>query len=543
MRRLRGALRRASPRAWFIGSGVLVGVVGVALYASTLDDHLVSDDFDGILESAEGRGSWLVLSRPGSFWRPVSRLTHLLAYRLAGLDPLGHHAVNVGLQIANSVLVAAVADALMRRCAPEVDVSRRRAVATLSGLVFAVLPQHAEAASWVSGRNDLLATFFGLACLRLWLADRSWGWRVAACSPLLAAGLLSKESVVVLPALLGVVDGSAVPGATSRRGRLAAAASPWPLAVLVLVHLGVRGLVVGDLVGGYDVDAPGVVGLAANGIRLALRSFVPALPGAAWWAVATAFVLAVGVVGLRQLGRRSPGDSPRGGGMSLPGVLLVLTGLACLPVVGLGAVLSDTRGDRLLYLPTVFAAMVVAIGLAWLWDRGPAVAGAVTAVVLVGCARLLIDANADWDRAARASERLIDGACALDPTRTSYLVNVPDRVGGAYAGRNALDAAGVLRCGWDDGSRLDVLTSQTVAGPTDEVAVALVGPRRWRLRIQPGQTFEDLPVRDSNWFVDGFTMIPVAPDEIELSIAPRIDLDDVWLFAAGRWTQLAGDGR
>ncbi len=537
-------MQRASPRVWFAWSAVLVGGVSLALYASTLDDHLVSDDFDGIWESAEGRGSWLVLSRPGSFWRPLSRLTHLLVYRLAGLDPAGHHGVNVGLQVVNAILVVVVADALTRRCAPEVDVSRRRVVATLSGLVFAVLPQHAEAASWVSGRNDLLATFFALLCLRAWLTDRSWGRRVAVCSPLLLAALLSKESVVVLPAVLAVVDGAAAAGAPSRRDRLAAATSPWPLAVLVLVHVVVRGVVVGDLVGGYDVDAPGPMGLAANGIRLVLRSFVPALPVVAWWVAVTVLVGVAGLVGVLSWRRRSAtGARPWTGARTLPGVLLLLTGLACLPVVGLGVVISDTRGDRLLYLPTVFAAMLVAVVVARWWDRRPAAAVAAAAVVLVGCVVSVAHANSDWDRAARVSERLVDGACALDPTRSSYLVDLPDRVGGAYAGRNALDAAGILRCGWRDGAPVSVLTSQTAGSVADRVEVAPVGTRRWRIRIEPGQTFEDLPGRDPNWLVEGFTVVSVAPDEIELSIAPGIDLDDVWLFSAGRWTRLAPDGR
>jgi tetratricopeptide (TPR) repeat protein len=81
---------------------------------------------------------------------------------------------------------------------------RRREVnatlAALLSLVWACFPRLTEAAAWISGRTDVLATTFVLLAF-LFTLQRSWFWRAAAAVSVLI-GLFAKE--VAAAGLLGV---------------------------------------------------------------------------------------------------------------------------------------------------------------------------------------------------------------------------------------------------------------------------------------------------------------------------------------------------
>jgi Tfp pilus assembly protein PilF len=88
--------------------------------------------------------------------------------------------------------------ACLRRRIPE-------AAAGAAALLFAVLPVHAEAVSYVTSRSELLAALSLLGCW--WSVGGARGKpRLAAGLLCFAAGLLSKESAVVIPAFLLLED-------------------------------------------------------------------------------------------------------------------------------------------------------------------------------------------------------------------------------------------------------------------------------------------------------------------------------------------------
>ena len=118
-----------------------------------------------------------------SYYRPLVTMSFALDHRLHASNPGGYHLTNVLLHLGCALLVLA----LLRRA------GLRDATAALLTCGWALLPRLAEAAAWISGRTDLLATLFVLAALVAWGARLS---RRLLAAVLFGAALLGKESAV-----------------------------------------------------------------------------------------------------------------------------------------------------------------------------------------------------------------------------------------------------------------------------------------------------------------------------------------------------------
>ncbi len=83
------------------------------VYLSTLHNGFVAiDDHDYILDNTHVTAGltwpgiwWALRSSYASNWHPLTWISHMLDCQLFGLNPAGHHLVNVLLHTANSVLV------------------------------------------------------------------------------------------------------------------------------------------------------------------------------------------------------------------------------------------------------------------------------------------------------------------------------------------------------------------------------------------------------------------------------------------------------
>jgi len=180
-------------------------LVAVVCYAGTLANGFVFDDrsivtgnplvsADPIPVSAIFTSHYWAHVRPeGNLYRPLPILSYALERRLLGPAPLSYHAVNVLLHALCSALVAALALAL----------GLTPGGALAAGALFATHPIHTEAVAYVVGRADLMAA---VAVLAAWLAHlrarRDGRGRLILILSLYVAGLLSKESAVVLPGLM-----------------------------------------------------------------------------------------------------------------------------------------------------------------------------------------------------------------------------------------------------------------------------------------------------------------------------------------------------
>lgn len=141
---------------------------------------------------------WAFYATDLSNWHPVTWLSHALDIELFGLNPAGHHYVNVLLHALNAVLLFLLLE-------------RTTGLAWRSLLVamlFAIHPINVESVAWISERKNLLSMLFFLLGL---IAYARYSQRASVKRYLLVAlcfalGLMAKPQVITFPFVLLLMD-------------------------------------------------------------------------------------------------------------------------------------------------------------------------------------------------------------------------------------------------------------------------------------------------------------------------------------------------
>lgn len=148
-------------------------------------------------------------------WHPLTWLSHALDYKLFGLQPWGHHLINILLHSLNGVLFLILSIQLLRFInneSPTVPFFQTNMhiiwTAILAALLFAIHPQHVESVVWIAERKDVLCLFFSLLTLIFYahyvLNPRASYYFGALLCFILA--LLSKPMAMTLPLVLILID-------------------------------------------------------------------------------------------------------------------------------------------------------------------------------------------------------------------------------------------------------------------------------------------------------------------------------------------------
>lgn len=420
-----------------------VGAVAFLVYANTLAGDFVLDDVPAIAENRlvhapRGLGEifrtqYWDASIPRNLYRPLVLLTYVAEYRAWGDEPAGYHATNALLHAVNSCLVVLLAAAVLAS-AP---------AAFVAGLLFAVHPIHVEAVANVTGRPDLMATTFVLLFLVLRVRARAGsGVRRAVLEAGGAAAyvvaLFCKESAVVAPGLALLVDAAlehrAGRGAGGQAGAAGgpAGAAWWawarrqavPLAAWIAVtaaYLVLRRAVLGTVTLEFRTfDALGLT--RAERLAAALAVFADQLR----LLVVPAPLIAMRAINLVPQTVAQPAATAAGAALIAVGlpVAVIISGrgrgtvafaalwvaFSMLPTSNLLIPLAVLQADRLLYLPSVGAAVLLG-ALAVRAGSGPDRTGipsrGVTALrtllasALVALAGLTVLRNEDWQSRAR----------------------------------------------------------------------------------------------------------------------------------------------
>jgi hypothetical protein len=135
----------------------------------------------------------MFLPSAGFYYRPLLMLTFWFDQSFWDGTVSFMHLENLLLHAANAVLVYFLAEKSLRSFAEEVGLAP-----LLAGLLFAVHPITTESVNWISGRTDLLGTFFVLLTSLALLtagARRSLSWVVLSVA-LFACAIMSKEIMV-----------------------------------------------------------------------------------------------------------------------------------------------------------------------------------------------------------------------------------------------------------------------------------------------------------------------------------------------------------
>ncbi len=190
-------------RSTFLLLAVLVAITGF-IYFFNIHNQLFWDDNDWIVNNPYVHGfsgenikalftknTLAGIGQKSNYYRPFLFLTFATNYAISGIKPLGYHLVNNGLHILNAILVFILVDWLFRK----------KRMAFLVALLFAVHPLQTEAVTYVSGRGDPLSVTLMLVALLLFIKNRSAKkWYVMALSVLsFVLAMLSREVAAIFP--------------------------------------------------------------------------------------------------------------------------------------------------------------------------------------------------------------------------------------------------------------------------------------------------------------------------------------------------------
>ncbi|MCK6501125.1 MAG: tetratricopeptide repeat protein, partial [Nitrospira sp.] len=292
-----------------------------------------------------------------SYWHPVTWISHQLDCQLFGLRPGPHHATNVLLHAANTLLVAAW-------CA---RLRLARGAVFFVALIFAVHPLHVESVAWIAERKDLLAGAFYLGTMILfvdYLRGRDKGTYLLCVGCALLA-MMSKPTAVTIPAALWLVERTLDISKAGDSNVL----RPPRLSVLGWVPFAIPAIVTAALTLVAQRQIGSIVPLASlplsdrldnswlsyltYGFRFLFPSGLCAAygqePGSRPWAMLALAPLAVITYLLGRHRRRLP--------IAWLGWLLFLTLLA--PTIGIVQSGPQSSADRYMYLPLIGLTLIV----------------------------------------------------------------------------------------------------------------------------------------------------------------------------------------
>lgn len=325
-----------------------------------------------------------------------------------------------------------------------------KTLAACSGLAFLILPCHSEAVSWISGRTDLVATFLCLCSFGAYLLymPRMKARFLLLSLILFAASLFAKESVIVFPLLL-LLYAVQMRSGEAKESRLKQVAELGAWHFLVLAgYLVVRQNLLGSLVGGYGAESHlryGPIILIKGLLSFSSRALIPPMPNKIFPILI--FLVIVLAAAARLYSRRAElWFSQEPIMKSLRKLLFffpVAFFIALVPVVNLGISKTDTQGERLLYLPSVFAVIGIVVLLRMLIARRRNFL-IILAGLLLTWTTLLVRSNSNWRQAGEISHSIVTSLNGVVADDRLLIVNLPDNFRGAYLFRNGIGAAARL---------------------------------------------------------------------------------------------------
>jgi hypothetical protein len=189
---------------------VIVGLAAVLPYLITVNDYFVRDDFGVVQLLAQKPFSyfprWFASSWMDEIWgfvpdevRPFPALSYQLTALGGAVSPTWHHALNILIHAANGLLVMAIG----------LNAARLGVLAAMfAGLVFVLLPVHAESVAWITGRVDSMPACFYLAAFLAYVRYRHQTSRrmYIGSVVLFFVALFTKQNTITMVATLAAYD-------------------------------------------------------------------------------------------------------------------------------------------------------------------------------------------------------------------------------------------------------------------------------------------------------------------------------------------------
>ncbi|HWP48244.1 MAG TPA: interleukin-like EMT inducer domain-containing protein [Candidatus Limnocylindrales bacterium] len=385
-----------------------------------------------------------------TYYRPVVRLSAFIDRQIWGFNPFGYHLTNLFLHLLSALVIYFWVKILLSS-------SHSGYIAWVVSLLFVTHPVHTEAVTWLSGRVDVLCSFFYLLSVLLFTRylhsppSESLRFRIFLLSGSIGAfigALMSKEMAITLPLVLFLIDWMiGEKPFLSKLKRLS------PFFFILAVYLVLRFILLGGI-GGY-LNPQGSVHLKWGWFmvsilvwyaRQLLFPFEAILPSHMnWIQYLLLFPYSLSVYALFRMSR--------------------IAGLACLWIPVTLLPVMNIAAERFLYLPSVGFLLFLGLGLGQKRSTGDRPVTPtkeklfLRSLYLPGPGYLMIgiltllnlfttrEKNERWHHAGEMVQEIQNQMKSLYPTlpRGAHLffLDLPDNYQGAYVYRNGI--AGSMR--------------------------------------------------------------------------------------------------
>lgn len=428
----------SNSRSWLIGLALSSVGVYLGLFLCASGDAFLSDDYVLVLRAATEGDSvntiWSTAGGDGSF-RPVGAYYFHWVSSIAHFCPRLWRVASLIVHLSNAALLYGICRRLWPSQLP---------FALSAFALFLLHGTRPEVVYWTAGSFDLLACLFSLLTIYWWLLSVMWHplCRWSGSVFLLSLAILSKESAYVTP-LLGLLLLLASERSAGKRSRSFVIVSIGTVSVF-LTH---RLLLFGGP-GGY-VDAtsgsPQILSLNPSSTfkALAARLWEVLFLPINWNSERSLIVggaLFLYILSLLFVGGRVSHVSKRSLVYLTLGVIA-----AILPAIHLALVGETLLGSRVMYLPSVLFAILVAAFL----PTKSNFAKLCLAGILVGQGVFLSNNLSAWRRASE----LADSICNEKWSRPGTFQSIPSEYGGAFVFANGLPECVEMKKSLADSSR------------------------------------------------------------------------------------------
>jgi hypothetical protein len=300
----------------------------------------------------------------------------------------------------------------------------------VAGLLFLTYPSHSEAILWVIGRGVSLAVFFSLLAMIAFISRINRNIKYAVVCVLYFIALACYESVLLLPLVLFTLSRT-----SSKKQHFT-----WSLLLLtiLLMHLYLRYLFTGGIWQAYDriIFGRDLIQYLSAFVKMVLRLFIPPFNYPLIFTICG--IAAVGFISLVLYRNRKTFESDS---LFARVFVLCITGLLVTIVVAIsfGVSTRTSEGDRLMYLPSVFYAMLMALLICTVLKSVGTIAISITSMLVFQVSFLLINQE-NWNHASQEAKKIIS-SIKQHSVRPLYIINLPSDYKGAFVFRNCFNEA------------------------------------------------------------------------------------------------------
>jgi Tfp pilus assembly protein PilF len=163
------------------------------------DDHWYVTENSQVQAGLTMKGTkWAFTTSYGTYWHPLTWLSHMLDVQLFGMRPGWHHLMNLFFHVMNTFLLFLVLHRMSKALWQSAFVAA----------LFALHPLHVESVAWIAERKDVLSAFFWMLTMGAYAfyAEKPGILRYLLVLLLFALGLMSKPMLVTLPFVLLLLD-------------------------------------------------------------------------------------------------------------------------------------------------------------------------------------------------------------------------------------------------------------------------------------------------------------------------------------------------